>query len=66
MTGEHRKMRVRSVAMRLWAALVLCLTQSVGQAAQEPAPASVAFWYAQNPPSAKVRRCRISSSSKWK
>jgi uncharacterized protein (TIGR01370 family) len=54
MTGEHRKMRVRSVAMRLWAALALCLTQSVGQAAQEPAPASVAFWYAQNPPLAEL------------
>lgn len=43
------RVRARSVALRVWAALMLCLGHPVSQAAEQT-PSSVAFWYAENPP----------------
>lgn len=49
MEHKFRRRRACTVALRLFAAFSLCITGTASQAA-EPAPRSVAFWYADNPP----------------
>jgi len=49
MEHKFRRRRACTVALRLLAAFSLCITGTASQAA-EPAPRSVAFWYAENPP----------------
>lgn len=49
-----RRTRVRAIAERLLAAFALFVGGSTAQAATSPQPASVAFWYAEQPPLAEL------------